>query len=331
VRLVAACVVCLLAATCARPGGGERIRIAIGGQTQLIYLATTLAQELGFYKEAGLDVELQDFEGGAKALQALVGGSADVVSGFYDHTIQMAAEHRELVAFVTMLRVPGLVLATSAQSAERVTSIEQLKGGIVGVTTPGSSSQMFTTFILTRHQMAPDSVSVTSIGAAATAVAAIERGRIDAGWLSEPALTLVKKRNPHVRILVDLRDEQGTNEAFGTTTYPSAVLYSSGEWLRANHDAAVRLAGAIVKTLQWMHAHPPEEIAQKTPKALRGEDDALYVEALRSSIGMFSTDGVMSADGAAAVRALLAESMDKVRTGTIDLSRTYTNDLLGRR
>ena len=73
----------------------------------MVYLPTTLAQELGFYKEEGLDVELQDFAGGAKALQALVGGSADVVSGFYDHTIQMAAEGRELVAFVTMLRYPG--------------------------------------------------------------------------------------------------------------------------------------------------------------------------------------------------------------------------------
>ena len=72
---------------------------------------------MGFYKEEGLEVELQDFEGGAKALQALVGGSADVVSGYYDHTIQMAAERRELVAFVTMLRYPGLVLVALRKPA----------------------------------------------------------------------------------------------------------------------------------------------------------------------------------------------------------------------
>ena len=102
----------------------------------MVYLPTTLAQELGFYKEEGLDVELQDFAGGAKALQALVGGSADVVSGFYDHTIQMAAEGRELVAFVTMLRFPGLVLVTSPQAAGEVTAIDELKGRIAGVTTP---------------------------------------------------------------------------------------------------------------------------------------------------------------------------------------------------
>src|SRR5215831_7203360 len=110
---------------------GAHVRLAIGGQNQMVYLPTTLAQELGLYAAEGLDVELQDFQGGAKALQALVGGSADVVSGFYDHTIQMAAEGRELVAFVTMLRFPGLVLVAAPQPAA-ITGIEDLRGRIAG-------------------------------------------------------------------------------------------------------------------------------------------------------------------------------------------------------
>ena len=122
----------------------------MGGQNQLVYLPTTLAQELGYYKEEGLDVEIQDYAGGAKALQSLVGGSSDVVSGFYDHTIQMAAEGRAFVAFVNMLRYPGLVLVTSPQSAGAVTKIGDLKGRIAGVTAAGSSSQMLLTYMLQR-------------------------------------------------------------------------------------------------------------------------------------------------------------------------------------
>jgi len=79
----------------ATDSGLRHVRLAVGGQNQMVYLPTTLAQELGFYREEGIEAELQDFAGGAKALQAAVGGSADVVSGFYDHTIQMAAEGRE--------------------------------------------------------------------------------------------------------------------------------------------------------------------------------------------------------------------------------------------
>jgi len=135
-------VLCALVCACGRTAdsGGRRVRIAIGGQNQMIYLPTTLAQELGFYRDEGVEVELQDFAGGSKALQALIGGSADVVSGFYDHTIQMAAEGRALTAFVTMLRFPGLVLVTSPQSAGTVAKIEDLKGQVAGVTTAGSSS-----------------------------------------------------------------------------------------------------------------------------------------------------------------------------------------------
>jgi len=314
-----------------RRGDASHVRLAIGGQNQMVYLPTTLAQELGFYKEQGLDVELQDFQGGAKALQAMLGGSADVVSGFYDHTIQMAADGRELVAFVTMLRFPGLVLATSPQAAATIQRIEDLNGKIAGVTTAGSSSQMYLTFLLTRHGVPVDSVSVTAIGSAATAIAAIEHGKIDAGWLADPSFTFVKRRNPGIRVLADLRDETGVKEAFGTTTYPSAVLYAPGEWIRANRDTAARLARAISETLTWMHAHSAEEISAKTPKSLRGEDDALYVEALKNSMPMFSVDGLMNPEGAAAVRTLLNQSMLKVRDATIDVSKTYTNELVNGR
>jgi NitT/TauT family transport system substrate-binding protein len=314
---------------CGQPGNrGDRVRIAIGGQNQMIYLPTTLAQELGSYREEGLDVELQDFAGGAKALQALVGGSADVVSGFYDHTIQMAAEGRELVAFVTMLRFPGLVLVTSPQSAGAVTKIEDLKGRIAGVTTAGSSSQMLLTSMLKRHGVAADTVSITAIGSAATAIAAIEHGKVDAGMMADPAFTLVARRNPGVRVLADLRTGAGVAEAFGAHTYPASVLYAKGDWIRAHPDTAGRLARVITRTLSWMRTHSPKEIADRTPKTFRGEDDALYIEALTNSMPMFSPDGMMAADGAEVVRTLLAESMEKVRTAKIDVSKTYTNEFV---
>src|SRR5207249_4449286 len=222
---------------------GTKVRIAVGGQNQLIYLPVTLARELGFYREEGLEVELQDHAGGAKALQAMIGGSADVVSGFYDHTIQMAAEGRPLVAFVTMLRFPGLVLATSPQSP--VTRIEDLTGRVVGVTSPGSSSHMLLTFLLHRHAVPVESVSVTGIGGAGTAIAAIERGKVDAGMLTDPAFTIVQRRAPGVRILADLRHAEGVKDAFGTGTYPASVLYASADWVHTRRETAARLARAI--------------------------------------------------------------------------------------
>jgi NitT/TauT family transport system substrate-binding protein len=322
-----------IACTRSRDTGAQltSVRVAVGGQSQLIYLPAILAQELGFFKDAGLNVELQDLAGGSKALQALIGGSADVVCGFYDHTIQMAAEGRELVAFVTMLRFPGLVLVTSPQSAGKVTKIEDLNGKIAGVTTAGSSSHMLLSYLLQQHGVGGDAVSITAIGTAATAIAAIEHGKVDAGMMADPAFTLVSRRNPGVRVLADLRHADGVKAAFGSAMYPASVLYSKGEWIRANRATAQRLAQAIARTLVWMQTHSPQEIADKTPEAVRGEDRGIYVEALTSSMQMYSPDGLMDADGAEAARKLLAQSMDKVRNAAIDLSKTYTNEFVPKR
>jgi NitT/TauT family transport system substrate-binding protein len=304
------------------------VRLAVGGQNQLLYLPTTLARELGFYDAEGLRVDIQDLAGGSKALEALMGGSADVVSGFYDHTIQMAAEGRELVAFVAMLRFPGLVLTTSPRRAGDIMRIEDLKGRNAGVTAAGSSTQMILTSLLRRHGVDPASVGIVAIGAASTAIAAVEHGKVDAGMMAEPAFTMLRRRNPDARVLVDLRHADGVKAAFGTDTYLASVFYSKGDWIRAHRDVAAHLARAIVRTLGWMQTHSAEEIAAKAPRSFRGEDDALYVEALRGSMAMFSPDGRMSREGAEAVRTILAESMDNVRAANVDVGKTYTNELV---
>ena len=66
-----------------------KVVLAVGGKSALYYLPLTIAERKGFFKDAGLDVEINDFQGGAKSLEALMGGSADVVAGAYEHTIRM--------------------------------------------------------------------------------------------------------------------------------------------------------------------------------------------------------------------------------------------------
>jgi NitT/TauT family transport system substrate-binding protein len=146
--------------------------------------------------------------------------------------------------------------------------------------------------------------------------------------VADPAFTLVHRRNPTVRVLADLRTAEGVNAALGTHAYPASVLYAKGEWIRANRDTTQRLARAIARTLVWMQTHTPQEISDKTPKTFRGEDAALYVEALAASMPMFSPDGAMPTEGPEVVRTLLAGSMDKVRAATIDVSKTYTNEFI---
>jgi NitT/TauT family transport system substrate-binding protein len=312
----------LLLAGCAGRKPAD-IKIAIGGQAQLIYLPVTLAQELGFYKDAGLNVTLLDFPGGAKSLEALMGGSTDVVCGFYDHTIQMAAQGKDLQAFVAMLRYPGLVLVSP--SLER---IEDLKGKTVGVSAPGSSTHLFLNYLLVKHGLKPDEVSNASIGMSATAVGAVTHNKVDAAVMTDPALAIVGKQMPGLHILADTRTADGVRSVFGVESYPSAVLYSRTEWVGKNRETAKQLAGVITRTLAWMRSHSPAEIREKMPASFRTEDAATDIEVLRTAQAMLSTDGRFTPEAVEAVYKVLSISLPAVRDARIDLAKTYTNELI---
>ena len=107
-------------------GAQSRITIAVGGGACLCYLPTVLAQQLGEYDKAGLAVELVDLKGGSDALRAVLGGSADVVSGYFDHCVNLAAKKQELQSFVVYDRYPGLVLVVSPKHTSEIRSIADL-------------------------------------------------------------------------------------------------------------------------------------------------------------------------------------------------------------
>jgi len=91
-RILLAAVLGFSASSAAAPALEKKdVKIAVGGKTLFYYLPLTLADRLGYFKDEGLEVEIVDFAGGAKSLQALIGGSADFVSGAFEHTINMHA------------------------------------------------------------------------------------------------------------------------------------------------------------------------------------------------------------------------------------------------
>src|SRR5947199_9448586 len=157
-RLVATLLISLLMSGFA--AAQTKITIAVGGGACLCYLPTVLARQLGEYEKAGLAVELVDLKGGSDALKAVLGGSADVVSGYFDHCVNLAAKQQELQAFVVYDRYPGLVLVVSPSHNAEIKSIKDLAGKKVGVSAPGSSTDFFLNFLLKQNGLNPASAAV---------------------------------------------------------------------------------------------------------------------------------------------------------------------------
>jgi NitT/TauT family transport system substrate-binding protein len=302
----------------------SKVTLAIGGASCLCYLPTVLAMQLGEFEKAGVNVEMVQFKGGSESLKAVMGGSADVVSGYFDHCVNLAAKGQHLQSIVVYDRFPGFALVVSPKHNDTVKSIKDLAGKKVGVSAPGSSTDFFLKYILKKNGVDPDSIGVIGVGLGSTAVAAMEQGTIDAAIMLDPAVTLLQGKNKDLRILSDTRTQKDTLAVFGGE-YPGGALYTKADWIASHEKEAQAMAGAIVSTLKWIHSHSPEEIMAKMPAEMVGADKALYLAALKNTIPMYSTTGKMDPKGAQAVLAVFSQSSPDVAKANIDLSKTYMN------
>ena len=321
-RLVAALVALLLSSGLA--AAATKITIAVGGGACLCYLPTVLAQQLGEFEKAGLAVDLVDLKGGSDALRAVMGGSADVVSGYFDHCVNIAAKKQELQSFVVYDRYPGLVLVVSPNHTSEIKSIKDLAGKKVGVSAPGSSTDFFLKYLLKKNGVDPASVAVIGVGLGATSVAAMEQGQIEAAVMLDPSVTVLQGTHPDLRILSDTRTQKDTLDLFGGE-YPGGALYSTTAWI-AGHDKEVQaLTNAILSTLAWIHSHSPEDVMAKMPPEMVGKNKELYLAALKNTIPMYSQTGRMDPKGADAVLTMFSESSPEVAKANVDVLKTYTN------
>jgi len=299
----------LLASCGKRPGP---VRLALQPPSTNNY-PSYFASWLGFYKEEGVEVEISQIAGAAKILEAVVGGSADVGGGVYEQTLQMAAEGKSIVGFVSLLKSPNFAIV----AAPGVGTFADLRGKTVGVSSVGSPSQFYLTYLLARAGVQPADVSTATVGMGATAMAALERGQVDAAVLFGSAIPAFLARKPNAVILADTRTPEGLRAAFQVDDYPASCLLARRAWLDANPQAAKKMARAVERSLAWIREHSAEEILARVPAS---GDPAAELAAIRLAKPMYSVDGRFNREGAEAVRAIVG-----LKSSKIDVSTTFLN------
>lgn len=299
----------------------SKVVLGVGGKPLLYYLPLTIAERKGFFEQQGLQVEINDFGGGAKSLQALVGGSVDVVTGAYEHTIRMQAKGQDIRAVVELGRFPGIVLAVKKSLADKVKSPRDLKGMKVGVTAPGSSTNFFVNYLLAKEGVAPEEVAFIGVGAGPTAVAAMKKGEIDAIANLDPVIAKLEQ-DGDVVVLADSRTEEGTRAIFGGSN-PAAVLYTKAEFIQNNPNTVQALVDAFLAALRWIADASPEEIAAAVPEEYHLGDRALYLAAVAKSKPTYSRTGIVPADGMRNALDMLVRFDKELAGAKIDLTKTF--------
>lgn len=322
-----ALVLAIAAAVLPLPGlAADKIVMAVGGLEKQIYLPAKLAEQLGFFKEQDLEVELINTRAGVEAENELIAGEVQAVVGFYDHTIDIQSKGKSIVSIVQISRAPGEVELVSSKLAGEITSPANFKGRTLGITGVGSSTDFLTQALAAKAGLKPGEYSTIGVGAGNTFIAALKQGKIDAGMTTEPTISQLLSTG-EAKILVDMRSAESTQAALGGP-YPAASLYVASAWLEKNKPTAQKLANAMVKTMKWMAAHTAADIADKMPKEYMVGNRDLYVKGLAEGKSQFTPDGRMPVNGPETVLKVMSTFSKNVMGKQIDLSKTYTTELV---
>ncbi len=300
-----------------------RLTIAVGGKNLLYYLPLTIAEQRGCFKAEGLEVTIVDFAGGARALQAVVGGSADVVSGAFEHTVNMQAKGQRLRAFVLQGRAPQIVLGVSTKTFANYRTPADFKGKKIGVTAPGSSTHVMLNFFLAKAGLKSSDVSIIGVGASQGAVAAMRAGQIDAISNLDPVITLLQ-RGGDLKIVSDTRIVAESEKVFGGPM-PAGCLYAPQTFIDKNPATVQALASAIVRADKWIQAAGPKDIIESVPESYLLGDRAVYIDAFLAAKGALSPDGLFPEKGADTALRALASIDAEIGKATIDLAAVWTN------
>ncbi len=303
-----------------------KMTIAVGGKNLLYYLPLTIAEQLGYFKHEGLDVTIVDFAGGARALQAVVGGSADVVSGAFEHTVNMQFKGQPMRAFVLQGRAPMIVLGVNPKTMPNYKAVADLKGKKIGVTAPGSSTNVMVNFILAKAGLKPADVSIIGVGAAQGAVAAMRTGQIDAISNLDPVITLLA-RSGDLKIVADTRIVAESDKVFGGPM-PAGCLYAPQPFIDKNPATTQALTNAMVRANKWIQAAGPGDVIKTVPESYLLGDRAVYIDAFLAAKGALSPDGLIPDAGAETAFRALASIDPEIAKAKLDLKAVYTNDFV---
>jgi NitT/TauT family transport system substrate-binding protein len=298
--------------------------IGAGGLfSQVAKLPIVLADSLGYFKDEGLDMELIDFNTGAKGAQALIAGNTDFVAGAYEHTIDLQAKGFKMVAVVGTNRYPGYILGVVKSRGGNIKSVADLKGKSIGISGPGSATQIFAVRALQRVGLTKDDASYVGVGLGPTAVAAVRAGQIDAIVTQDPATT---EMWDDITPLLDARNAEGTAFAYGGD-YMLDSLYTTADFITKNPLTTQAVVNAVVRAMLWVTKTPLEDVIAKVPvKYIRDKDQ--YRVILKGNISAMQFDGRLNDAMAKNAMNSVAIFEPKLRDAHVDLASTFTNQFV---
>jgi NitT/TauT family transport system substrate-binding protein len=305
-----------------------KVSLLVDGEAALCHLPLTVADQLGYFKAEGVELEISDTVGGARSPLGGAGAAVDVFAGAFEQTIHSQARNQFHQSFVLQGRTPQVALGVSTRNMPDYQSPADLRGRRIGVIGLGAPSQTVANMLLQQAGVPAAEVHFVPVSAGMGALLALRSGLVDALSSPDPVMGMLEQKG-EVKIVADTRSLKATLALFGAAM-PGVGLSAPLEFIRKNPNTVQALSNAMVHGLKWLQTAGPSDIIKIVPESYFLGDRALYLAAFNKAREAISTDGLLPEDGPKTAWKALASFDPTVRASKIDLAKTYTNEFARR-
>lgn len=252
--------------------------VATKGDAGFVYMAA----EDGFDDSFGLDIDVQSFKGDAILLRGLLAGELDAYIGNPGGPMIAAAQGAD----IKVIGCPWPGLTYGLFTKPEVTSVEQLRGGSIGVSAPGSLPDLFSRAVVMAAGLSLEDVDFTVAGSDAERVAAVSADIITAA----PSSSEFNAKAPELglHMLVHARDV--------VPEYQRFCLMTRGDIIRDRPEFIAKFLAAQMAGFSYALANKDATLALSYDKAELPADDQAPVMIFDEVIAYNAVDPDMNID-----------------------------------
>ncbi|MED5018822.1 ABC transporter substrate-binding protein [Paenibacillus chibensis] len=269
-------------------GSGQAVKVKVGEVTRSVFYAPEyVALEKGFFKEEGLDVDLQTIPGGDKTMTALLSGAIDVALVGSETSIYVYQQGSDdpVINFGQVTQTDGTFLM--ARQGEGKVDWNKVKGSTFLGQRKGGMPQMAGEFTLRKHGIDPqkDLKLIQNIDFANIASAYLS-GTGDYVQLFEPQASIFEKEGKG-HVVASFGEESGH--------LPYTVFMSKQSYIKKHGDTVQKFTNALQKAQNWVQQHSPEEIADAILPYFKDADKDIIISSVKryKDQGTYATDPIV--------------------------------------
>lgn len=274
----------------------SRLTISIPGPGNMLFLPIELANKIGADMAENAVLDIRFFGGGPLAYKDMLEKNSDFSAGGMAALAEQRARGNPVVSIAPISQVPGYSLMVRSDLKDKVKTIADLKGRVIGVKghTKGgrSTTQMFTGFMLQRNGLKEEEVSFLSSGQSyQDQHAALASGTVDAIMADEPFASRMKKEGIGI-YLADFHDTRAVRKLLGGL-FLNAQIASREDFVAAHPELAEKMVRINRRTLAWIRNHSAQQIVDALNLPTPEARDALR-DTLEKYKDMYHPDGRFS-------------------------------------